>query len=86
MSKEIWEIEEKYGLFKVQEHVSLHTEPSLCDDITRGYKLSALECVETASNTNELRSWLEENKTNYHNCRFVVMPIFDVEFKINFEE
>ena len=88
VSKGAYEIEEKYGLFKVLSHDALQIEPSLFDhkNRVRPYNLSALECVETATTKNELRTWLEENKGNFHNERFVVMPVFDVEYKINFDE
>ena len=79
MSKNNYEISEKYGLFRVREHSALHVEPDFYN-YGSGHDLSALECIETAPTKNELRDYLEEHKDDYHGVRFVVLPIFDVEY------
>ena len=82
MSKNTYEISEKYGLFKVREHSALHVEPH---DYGSGHNLSALDCVETAPTKNDLRDYLEEHKEEFHGDMFVVLPIFDVEYIINWD-
>ena len=84
MSKSRYEISEKYGLFRVREHSALHVEADL-HDYGGGHNLSALDCVETAPTKNELRTYLEEHKEDFHGDRFVVLPIFDVEFTVDWD-
>ena len=79
MSEGTYEISEKYGLFRLRKHSALHVEADLFA-YGSGLDLSALECIETASSKNELRTYLEEHKDEYHADNFVVLPMFSVEF------
>jgi len=81
--KDNWVIEEKYGIFEIMPHDALRFKRmSYGYEETHGHNLNALDCLETASTTQELHDWLEKNKEDYHGSRFVILPIFDVEFKI----
>jgi hypothetical protein len=85
MSKGSYEISEKYGLFRIRSHSALHVDADIFD-YGDGHNLSALDWIETASTKNELRTYLEEHKEDLHGDNFVVLPIFDVEYKINWDK
>lgn len=81
--KDNWVVEQKYGIFEISQHKALYREAGLFSHRLDGWNLSAVDCLGTASTTQELHDWLEDNKENYHGSRFVILPILDVEYKIN---